>query len=826
MEEQQVKKKVWPKAIIFVVLVLFIFFLIALVVFRLNRVDETQAKQIDDATVVQNFGKVEKSGFIGTVNSSLSPLLQKLKFNLFNLQTRTIEDPVQNNLDDSLNSDNQLEDNSDDSDRGSGGSGGLDNTDADYTDQDDIVKISCGKFPIKKVWTAQDLNNVRNNLSGSYIQMADIDLGNFSDWEPIGNLFSDAPFTGCYDGQDYKIKNLHVNKVIDEYHWNGSVYLGPSVNIFGHTSDAKFYNLNLEDIIIQLTYTDDANHNDVDAILPGGVFISLGEDTKISNLKARDIFFEITDNLSGGTEIIAGNLIGELEGSSSSLTNVSVVSPTMKIYSEHREGLGVWGVGCLAGKASDLNVKNVFCVGSLIDAQEADVVGGLFGDFSSGNLVNAFYSGTIKALSSVGGLIGSNQGDIYSSGSYAEIEPSFDIDSYFLGGLIGNHAQGAVKNSFSKGNIGQSWSDSGGLVGANNGNTSTVFNSYSLSNIGAGGIHIGGMMGENSSGFVSNSYSTGFVDDTGHKTGGFTGTNGENGLIENSVYNIEISGQSYGCGGNQNCSGVEGVTTNGMKQKANFPGWDFSNIWTIVEGITYPVLRNQFSLTQWARWPMDDIYEKNGKQYTSEKTNIQKSEALVNGASLANGKVGSSLFFRRSEEDYVDTLSDFDLYNSFAISTWLRLQQDPEGGERPESDEYYVLLSKNKMPNEKSYAMFLYSPQQGQIRIYFVSYQKSDGTGEVFVSTVLDNPTVWNHVVANYDGEKLELFINGVQKTTKNVSDLRPADIESNLIIGAQANTDSQTEYSDYMWGSIDDVRMYHRPLLQDEITVLANGFN
>ena len=75
-------------------------------------------------------------------------------------------------------------------------------------------------------------------------------------------------------------------------------------------------------------------------------------------------------------------------------------------------------------------------------------------------------------------------------------------------------------------------------------------------------------MGENSSGFVSNSYSTGFVDDTGHKTGGFTGTNGENGLIENSVYNIEISGQSYGCGGNQNCSGVEGVTTNGMKQKA------------------------------------------------------------------------------------------------------------------------------------------------------------------------------------------------------------------------------------------------------------------
>jgi len=37
-----------------------------------------------------------------------------------------------------------------------------------------------------EVWTAEDLDNVRNNLSGEYIQMADIDLSGYTNWVPIG----------------------------------------------------------------------------------------------------------------------------------------------------------------------------------------------------------------------------------------------------------------------------------------------------------------------------------------------------------------------------------------------------------------------------------------------------------------------------------------------------------------------------------------------------------------------------------------------------------------------------------------------------------------
>ena len=60
-----------------------------------------------------------------------------------------------------------------------------------------------------EVWTAADLDNVRNNLSGNYVQMADIDMSSYVNWIPIG-IYSSI-FTGLYDGQDYTITNLNIS---------------------------------------------------------------------------------------------------------------------------------------------------------------------------------------------------------------------------------------------------------------------------------------------------------------------------------------------------------------------------------------------------------------------------------------------------------------------------------------------------------------------------------------------------------------------------------------------------------------------------------------
>ncbi len=58
------------------------------------------------------------------------------------------------------------------------------------------------------VYTAEDFNNIRNNLSGEYILMNDIDLSSYENWEQIGS--ERTPFTGKINGNGYKIVNLNA----------------------------------------------------------------------------------------------------------------------------------------------------------------------------------------------------------------------------------------------------------------------------------------------------------------------------------------------------------------------------------------------------------------------------------------------------------------------------------------------------------------------------------------------------------------------------------------------------------------------------------------
>lgn len=55
------------------------------------------------------------------------------------------------------------------------------------------------------LYTVEDLDIVRNNLSGDYVLGNDIDL-NGVEWTPIGT--NDNPFTGTFDGNGYEIKNI------------------------------------------------------------------------------------------------------------------------------------------------------------------------------------------------------------------------------------------------------------------------------------------------------------------------------------------------------------------------------------------------------------------------------------------------------------------------------------------------------------------------------------------------------------------------------------------------------------------------------------------
>ena len=80
------------------------------------------------------------------------------------------------------------------------------------------------KEDLWQIASADQLQRVRESLSGHYMLIADIDLSDYENWEPIGAFQSlsgapedakvphpDYAFTGTFDGAGYTISNLTVS---------------------------------------------------------------------------------------------------------------------------------------------------------------------------------------------------------------------------------------------------------------------------------------------------------------------------------------------------------------------------------------------------------------------------------------------------------------------------------------------------------------------------------------------------------------------------------------------------------------------------------------
>ena len=61
------------------------------------------------------------------------------------------------------------------------------------------------------IYNAKDLDSIRQNLSGKYILMSDIDLSVYENWTPIGGQYVEEAFTGILDGNGHVITNMHID---------------------------------------------------------------------------------------------------------------------------------------------------------------------------------------------------------------------------------------------------------------------------------------------------------------------------------------------------------------------------------------------------------------------------------------------------------------------------------------------------------------------------------------------------------------------------------------------------------------------------------------
>ncbi|MEQ9263601.1 MAG: hypothetical protein RLN81_00145, partial [Balneolaceae bacterium] len=190
-------------------------------------------------------------------------------------------------------------------------------------------------------------------------------------------------------------------------------------------------------------------------------------------------------------------------------------------------------VGLFAKVAAD-TLTNLTLSNPLVTGKH--VVGALAGKVNSAKSTISkiqVRGGTVKGTSSLGGLIGSNEGEISLSAAT---------------GMIIQGSGAAI----------------GGLVGEVRGTGSSVKNSYAINNMSNSGISKpGALVGALSRGAVTNSYSA----SSGGK--GLVNAN-NNGTITNSYFNVDSS--AY------NSNGVA-LRTSQMTQYASFKGFDFKSTW-------------------------------------------------------------------------------------------------------------------------------------------------------------------------------------------------------------------------------------------------------
>lgn len=238
-----------------------------------------------------------------------------------------------------------------------------------------------------QVSTLADLHNVSNFLSSHFIQINDIDASDTQNWNsgtgfsPIGNTAN--PFGGSYDGQEYRITALFINRA-------DTIEQG----LFGFVDNAELKNIILIDC--------DITGND----RVGGLAGSVGDGGWTSTI----------ENCSTSGEVNGDYAIGGLIGRMNDCNCIESFSSADVTCIGDGQRTG----GLIGYVFNTANITNCYAAGN-VDGNNK--VGGLVGELDTSLLQFSYSCGeVICSGSDVGGLIGFFQGGEISD---------YIIDSYW-----------------------------------------------------------------------------------------------------------------------------------------------------------------------------------------------------------------------------------------------------------------------------------------------------------------------------------------------------------------------------------------------------------
>jgi hypothetical protein len=398
--------------------------------------------------------------------------------------------------------------------------------------------------------TVFDLQNMQNNLSGTYALGRNIDASATAGWNggagfaPIGT--SDTGFSGTLDGQAKTIDGLAIA--------SAASLLG----LFGYIdANGSVSNLNLTNVNINGTGGGGLPQIGAFAGLSNGTITNVSVSGTVAGTGSSDITGDImtggvvgfnggsianssaaaTVNVSGGAGFIGG-LVGVSSGTISNSNATGSVNFTSSNGSVAAGGL----VGSAVGlPSSGTSISNSFASGSVNVSISGNAgyyavyAGGLVGSFGGtvgGNsIVNSYAFGNTSVTGSVavgssgylsvqaGGLVGVSYGAITNSHAIGTVTSTAAAtgcqtgagnfcQSTQAGGLVGGNFGGSIANTYAIGAVTVGpYATAGGLVGRNASisgqDVSTVVgsitNSYAVGNVSSAGVNValGGLVGQN-----------------------------------------------------------------------------------------------------------------------------------------------------------------------------------------------------------------------------------------------------------------------------------------------------------------------------------------
>lgn len=198
-------------------------------------------------------------------------------------------------------------------------------------------------------------------------------------------------------------------------------------------------------------------------------------------------------------------------------------------------------------------------------------------------------------------------------------------------------------------------------------------------------------------------------------------------------------------------------------------------------------------------WNFDSL-NINGSDFEVLDNSLNNNVGEVNGASFRDsGKINGALEFD-GVNDYIeipyDETLDFKESDKITLSAWIY----PEAG----AATWYSVISKGIA---QQYAVTFNSENR------YLHFENHDLGSALNTSELELGFNRWQHVVAVYDGEKKEIFINGQKKAEALATGFMSSNLES-LFIGMDGN-------DEYFKGMIDEVRIYNSSLSERQIADL-----